>query len=73
MRRKRLTVKQSMTIVLSEGKFLTLHEIRQRLLVAYQVIASECSISARWCEINGCHKQSRVRAKARAWEYRVVA
>ena len=70
---KKLTVKQAMTQVLAQGEFLTLHEIRQRLATDYEVFASECSISARWREIQDCHKQSRVRAKSRAWEYRLVA
>ena len=71
MKNQKLTVKAAMIQVLSEGKFLTLHEIRQRLVTDYGIFSSETSISASWREIQDFNKQQRVRAKSHAHEYRL--
>ncbi|RLV60986.1 hypothetical protein D5018_03855 [Parashewanella curva] len=68
----KMTVKQALIQVLSEGKFLTLNEIQHRLQMEFNLFSGEASISARWRELEGMHKQSRVRAKSNAWEYRLV-
>ncbi len=70
---KGLTAKQCLVKILSENRFLTLHEIQREMIVKFGVFSSETSISARWRELGDVQKECRVRKGSHAWEYRLVA